>query len=62
MEVHLADEERKIIELRHIQHLDWPVIGSRLGRTADAVRSIDYRALKKMKDALGRMSDLITRH
>jgi RNA polymerase sigma-70 factor (ECF subfamily) len=64
LQIHLASlpqEYREVIELRHLQGLSREAVAERLGRSADEVRGLLYRALKKLRDALGQSSLYLTR-
>ena len=48
----LTDEQRDVIRLRFFERLSHAEIGRRLGREAEAVRAMQYRALRRMRGLL----------
>jgi RNA polymerase sigma-70 factor (ECF subfamily) len=48
----LPDDQRVAIELHHLQGLPLSVAADQLGRSKEAVASLLYRALKRLKKQL----------
>jgi RNA polymerase sigma-70 factor (ECF subfamily) len=45
----LAEDQRDVIVLHHLEGLGWDEVGRRMGRTAGAVRMLWTRALKQLR-------------
>jgi RNA polymerase sigma-70 factor (ECF subfamily) len=45
----LSPDHREVILLRNLQELDWEQVAAKMGRSADAVRMLWARALKKLR-------------
>jgi RNA polymerase sigma-70 factor (ECF subfamily) len=52
----LSEDQRSVVELRHLQKKSWSEIADTMGRSPAAVRSLEDRARKKLRDALGSLS------
>ncbi len=48
----LPDDQRKVLELSHMQGMSHAAIGERIGRTELAVRSLVYRAMARLSTLL----------
>lgn len=51
----LSKEHRKVIELRHREHLPFKDIGERMNRTTDAARVLWYRAFKQLTKSINQV-------
>jgi RNA polymerase sigma-70 factor (ECF subfamily) len=52
----LPAEQREVLRLRYLQHMDVAEIADQLGRTTGAVRGLIDRGKKRLADAMGRSS------
>ena len=60
---HLDEETQQIIVWRHFHKWTWEEVGQCVGRSADAVRVADFRALRKCAHLLVKLApDLFTAH
>jgi RNA polymerase sigma-70 factor (ECF subfamily) len=53
----LSDDHREVLTLRHLEGLDFPEVAAKMGRSAGAVRVLWVRALKKLRDSFGTLSE-----
>ncbi|HVS40561.1 MAG TPA: sigma-70 family RNA polymerase sigma factor [Gemmataceae bacterium] len=51
--VSLSEDHRRVIYLRHREHLSFAEIGRIMGRAEDAVQKLWARAIQKLREALG---------
>ena len=58
----LSNEYRKVLGLRFQQGLSLDEVAARMNRSQEAVRSLLYRAQKKLKEAMGRSSLWLSKH
>lgn len=50
---HLTAEQKEVVTMRFIENLSHKEIGKIIGRKEEAVRAIQYRALRRLKKMLG---------
>jgi RNA polymerase sigma-70 factor (ECF subfamily) len=48
----LSEDQRRVVELHHLQGLPLAVTAERLGRTKEATSALLYRALKRLRERL----------
>jgi RNA polymerase sigma-70 factor (ECF subfamily) len=53
----LPADVRAVLTWRHEDRLGWEEIGARLGKTADAVRKVWFRAVERLRHELGTADD-----
>ena len=56
-----SEKERRVLELRFFEGLEWESIVSQLGGTKSAARSLCHRALSRLKGRLGTFSNFMSR-
>ena len=49
----LGDDDREVITLRNLLELEWDEVARRMGRSADAVRMLWTRAIRRLGEQLG---------
>jgi RNA polymerase sigma-70 factor (ECF subfamily) len=49
----LGPDDREVITLRNLLELEWEEVARRMGRSADAVRMLWTRAVRRLGDQLG---------
>jgi len=49
----MSPDDREVITLRNLLELEWEEVAGRMGRTADAVRMLWTRAVRRLGDQLG---------
>lgn len=54
----LPEEQRKVLELRIIQGYSRAETAQRLGKSEDAVRGLQYRAVKALRDLMGSLKEV----
>jgi RNA polymerase sigma-70 factor (ECF subfamily) len=52
----LAEDDRTVIDLRNFQELPFPEVARRMGRSAEAVRQLWTRAVRRLREQLGDQS------
>lgn len=48
----LSDDDREVITLRNFEHLEWTLVGQRMGRSAEAARKLWGRAIQRLRPLL----------
>jgi RNA polymerase sigma-70 factor (ECF subfamily) len=57
----LPEDWREVLVLRHLEGLEFPAVGERMGRSAGAVRVLWVRALKRLREEIERGPQLDSR-